>query len=215
MRGVLISLEGIDFSGKSLQGKLLYERLVRDWAGGKQELVLQFREPGGTRISERVREILLDRNLTEMHPVTELLLYSAARSQLVAEKIIPALKTGKVVLCDRFHDSSTAYQGYGRNLPLEVVEKAHSIATHGIVPDLTLVFDLPPEVAEKRRIQAGRDRDRMEAETGQFYRRVRQGFLAIAQKEPERVVVLRADRDVDEIAEEVWQRVLHVLPEPP
>lgn len=215
MRGVLITLEGIDFSGKSLQGKLLYDRLVKEWAGGRPEFVLQFREPGGTRISERVREILLDPDLAEMHPVTELLLYSAARSQLVAEKIIPALRAGRVVLCDRFHDSSTAYQGYGREISLETVENAHAIATHGIRPDLTLVFDVDPEVAEKRQIQAGRRRDRMELEARQFYRRVREGYLAIAQKEPDRVVVLPGEGDVEKIAAEVWRHVVKILPQRP
>jgi len=213
MRGVLITLEGIDFSGKSLQGTLLADRLVREWAGGDSERILQFREPGGTRISERVREILLDPDLTEMHPVTELLLYSAARSQLIAEKILPALEAGKVVLCDRFYDSSTAYQGYGRDLPLQTVMAAHSIATHGIRPDLTLVFDIPPEVAEERQRQAGRRRDRMESEARQFYEKVREGYREIARREPDRVVIIPGDRDPDEIAAEVWQHVSRILPE--
>lgn len=210
-RGRLITLEGIDFSGKSLQAQLLYDRLVREWARGDSGKVLLFREPGGTRISERVRDILLDAQLKEMHPVTEMLLYSAARSQLIAEKILPALQEGRVVLCDRFYDSTTAYQGYGRGIPLDVVKKAHEIATHGLRPDLTLVIDVSPEEAERRQENAGRRRDRMESEEREFYRRVREGYLALAREEPGRVIIVPGERDPEEIAGEIWQAVQKIL----
>jgi|Deesub1362B_J571_1020462.scaffolds.fasta_scaffold01553_4 dTMP kinase len=205
--GLFISLEGIDFSGKSLQCLRLREKLVREWADGDASRVLLFREPGGTEISERIREILLDRSLFQMDPHTELLLYAAARSQLVMEKIVPALREGHIVICDRFHDSTTAYQGYGRGIPLELIEKAHELGTHGILPDLTIVLDLPPERAFARQIKAHRSRDRMESEQLDFYRRVRDGFRQLASREPGRVKLVNADRPVEEISGEIWDMV--------
>ncbi len=212
MKGKLITFEGIDFSGKSVQARILYDRLLREWAQGEKDRVLMFREPGGTAISERIRDILLDRSLTEMDPVTELLLYSAARSQLITEKIIPALQAGKIVICDRFYDSSTAYQGYGRGISLDIILQAHRIATHGVKPDLTLVIDLDPAKAAERQRRSARKVDRMEAEDRDFYIRVREGFLKIAGQEPDRVKIIAGNRRINEIAEEVWATVQPILP---
>ncbi|HDK35311.1 MAG TPA: dTMP kinase, partial [Bacteroidetes bacterium] len=136
-KGFFITIEGIDFSGKSLQVQKLIDQLERlDFS------VQWFREPGGTPLSEKIREILLDHSYGEMQSVTELLLYSAARAQLVHEKILPLLREGNIVICDRFADSSTAYQGYGRNIPLDLVFKAHEIAVGNLKPALTFLLDI-------------------------------------------------------------------------
>jgi len=196
--GYLITFEGIDFSGKSLQVKKLVHRL--EALGYRVEF---FREPGGTAISERIRQILLDTSHAEMHPITELLLYSAARAQLVREKILPDLAAGKTVICDRFADSSTAYQGYGRNIPLQMVQKAHALAIGSLQPDITFLLDMDPGAAFKRKSKK-RELDRLESERLEFYTRVRKGYLEIAQTEKERFVVLDASRPPEEIQEKIW-----------
>lgn len=203
--GRLITFEGIDFCGKSIQSKLLYERINRLLGRSRPGQVLLLREPGGTVISEKVREILLDRSLDMMNEITELLLYEAARSQLIVETIRPALEANKVVICDRFYDSTTAYQGYGRGIPLEIIKSAHGIATHGVRPDVTFVLDVDPAVAYQRQQHAGRTRDRMEKEHLDFHHRVRNGFLEIAEEEPDRIVVVDGHRPVEEIARQIWR----------
>jgi len=199
-QGLLITLEGIDFCGKSLQANLLERNLAE-----KEVPVVLFREPGGTLLSERIRDLLLDRSLGPIDPLAELLLYSAARSQLVREKIRPALKEGKVVICDRFYDSSTAYQGYGRGLPIQWVKRINEMATGGLKPDLTFIIDLEPEQALERGQRIGKPWDRMEREHAEFYRRVREGYLKIAQEEPERVRVINGKQSIDQIQKEIWQ----------
>ncbi len=196
---LFISFEGIDFSGKSLQANLVKERLEK--AGFS---VVLFREPGGTIISEKVREILLDPAHGEMAAMTELLLYSSARAQLVREKIQPALRSGKIVICDRYADSSTAYQGYGRQIPLEQVARAHSLAIGTLWPEITFLLDIAPEEAIRRKT-AARKLDRLEREDLSFRERVCRGYREIAGKEPERFVVLDGTDRPGPIHEKIWQ----------
>ena len=199
--GHLITFEGIDFSGKSLQAKKLVQRL--EHSGRTVEI---FREPGGTTISEKIRHILLDPSHSEMHPLTELLLYSASRAQLVQEKILPYLTQGKIVICDRFADSSTAYQGYGRGILLEMVQKAHFLAIGELRPDITFLLDIDPEFAFRRKSK-NRQLDRLESEKIEFYNRVRQGYLKIAAKEKVRFVVLDASLPPEEIQKKIWAEI--------
>lgn len=183
--GVFVTFEGGEGCGKSTQLEALATRLIE---GGLS--VVTLREPGGTRVGELVRAALLDPAHVEMSARAELLLYEASRAQLIAEKIAPALVAGSVVLCDRFFDSTTAYQGYGRGLPLDEIEALNRIATGGLVPDLTIVLDIDPVLGLARATAAGADR--LEAEDLAFHERVRSGFLEIARKEPVRVVVVDA-----------------------
>ncbi len=196
MTGVFVTFEGGEGSGKSTQLERFVERMTN--AGYE---VLFLREPGGTRVGEVVRDALLDPAHVEMDARAELLLYEASRAQLVAERIKPALARGVVVVCDRHYDSSTAYQGYGRGLPLPEVEALNRFATGGLVPNLTIVLDLDPAYGLERATRLGADR--LEAEEIDFHARLREGYLAIAAAEPERVVVVDAHGTVDEVAERI------------
>ncbi|RMF63220.1 MAG: dTMP kinase [Calditrichaeota bacterium] len=202
MKGVLISFEGIDFSGKSVQANLLKENLVR-----KGFSVILLREPGGTEISEKIREVLLDKGNDGMVDRTEVLLYSAARAQMVAERVVPHLKRGGVVICDRYFDSTTAYQGYGREIDLDFIKQLHKFAIQDIVPDITFLIDIDLEEAVRRSEQGGHRLDRLEQEGEEFRERVRAGYLAVAEEEPERFVVVDGRRSVAEIQEEILSHV--------
>lgn len=199
-KGSLITFEGVDFSGKTTQVQLLKERLKRE---GHQ--VVLVREPGGTKISEGIRRILLDRENERMEDFTELLLYVASRAQLTQEIIIPALREGKIVLCDRYADSSLAYQGYGRGLDLDLVKRLNHLATEGLTPHLTFVFDINIEEAEGRRLNRNRAGDRLEEAGRVFFNRVRFGYRKIGEEERSRVVVLDGSRGIEELQEEVWK----------
>ncbi len=205
---MFITFEGIDLSGKSTQAQLLMKRLREErGAGGGVPEVRFLREPGGTPISERLREILLDRKNTAMHPWTELFLFSAARAQLVAEVIRPALDRGEIVVCDRFYDSTTAYQGYGRGLDLETVRRINTAAANGTDPDLTIVVDIPVEEIGRRRSASGLGTDRMESAGRDFFERVRKGYAEIQHREPHRVVRVDGARTVEEVGQDVWRAV--------
>jgi len=195
--GVFITFEGVEGCGKSTQLALLANRLT---SAGTPVRVL--REPGGTTPGEAIREILLDPLHAGLDDRAELLLYEASRAELVAEVIAPALEAGEVVLCDRFSDSTTAYQGYARGLPLDDVERLNAFATGDVVPDLTVVLDLDPALGLERATGSGADR--LESESVEFHRRVREGFLAIARAAPHRVVVIDAEGPREEIAERIW-----------
>ena len=208
MRGAFITLEGVEGCGKTTQMQLLREHLEQD---GHKTLLT--REPGGADISESIRSILLDPANTALAPVTELLLYEAARAQHVAELIKPNLEAGTIVVCDRFADSTTAYQGAGRALSLETVVSLHEIATGGLWPNLTIVLDLPVETGLKRAGAVG-EHDRIEQEPLEFHQRVREGFLAIARKEPGRVKVVDADQDPAAVAKEIYSHVLEAVRKP-
>jgi dTMP kinase len=201
--GPFITFEGPDGSGKTTQIQLL-----AGWLHGCGMDVLTTREPGGTRIGDAVRNILLDPAHVEMQHQTEILLYSAARAQLVGEVIIPHLEHGGVVLCDRFADSTLAYQGHGRQLDLEVLRRITAFATRNLVPDLTIYLDLP--VAEGLRRKRGGDEgewNRIEREEVAFHERVRQGYLRLIQHDPGRWLVLPAQSPVEEIQNSIREQV--------
>lgn len=204
--GVFITLEGTDGSGKSTKARMLGEELS---ALGREAVIL--REPGGTDISEKVRQILLDRDNGEMSPTCELLLYEASRAQLVDEVILPALGRGAVVVCDRFYDSTYAYQACARGIDEALVRAANQIGSCGLVPDRTIVFDLPTEESYERATRHGVDR--MEAEGISFQDRVRQGYLALAAEEPDRVHVVPVSGEKEEVYERMVAELLDVLPE--
>ena len=188
---MFITLEGPEGSGKSSQIVLLADFLRQQGL-----TVLVTREPGGTFIGDQIRACLHDVANTAMSPATELLLYSASRAQLVSERIRPALAGGKIVLCDRFADSTLAYQGYGRNLDLTTLRLITEFATGGLKPDLTLLLDIDVERGLSRRREGGEEMNRLDLELVSFHRRVRAGYHALAQAEPERWVVVAADRPV-------------------
>jgi len=201
---LFISFEGIDGSGKSTQCKMLYHDLL------DQEYVVHlFREPGGTPISEKIRDILLDKDNLEMSPVTEMLLYFSSRNQLITEKVGPALERGEIVLLDRFVDSTIAYQGYGRNLSLENIQKVADVAIGEIQPNLTILVDTPLETAEDR--MDNRVLDRLEAENNDFKQRTRNGYLQLAKDEPKRFLVLDGRRSIDELKRAIATRVAQIL----
>ena len=186
---MFITLEGIDGCGKTTQARLLVAALER--AGYD---VAALREPGGTPISEKIRALLLDPANAEMGTTCELLLYEASRAQLVHEVIAPALETGKVVVCDRFYDSTTAYQAYAGGIDTQAVEQANELAVDGCRPQLTLVYDIDPQLAAERRGE--RPADRMEGKGKLYQEKVAQGFRAIAAKNPERVRLIPASEDI-------------------
>lgn len=184
--GKFITFEGAEGSGKSTQIKRAQTYLKE-----KGHNVVIFREPGSTRISEAIREIILNKEFKEMSSNTELLLYLAARAQLVHEKIWPAIKSGKTVICDRFEDSTWAYQGYGRGFDLKTIDKvSFELVRCDMKPDLTILLDIDPEKGMKR----GGRHDRMEKQSMQFHRKVREGFKDIARKNPKRCVMIDASQ---------------------
>lgn len=201
---MLISFEGIDGSGKSTQARLLTDRLVRE---GWQALLL--REPGGTRLSERVRSLLLDPDLA-IEPFAELLLFSAARAQLVSEQIRPALSRGHIVICDRFFDSTTAYQGAGRELEDVAWLRSFNLhVTRGLVPERTYLIHIDPDLAMERRLgrtpAEGMDEsDRMESADRDFHQRVAAGYQVVARQEPERILVLDGTQSVETLHVLIW-----------
>jgi len=193
-KGIFITLEGIDFSGKTTQARYLINLLKRN-----NLPYLFLREPGGTRLSEKIRRILLSKGEIDICPKSELWLYQAARSQIVLEKILPALQTGTIVVCDRFYDSTTAYQAYGRGLDKDFVKRANLFATDGLKPDITLLFDLPEKTAFERKILLNRAKDRLENEKLAFFRRVRRGYLELAKGDPKRIRIIKADASRQEV----------------
>lgn len=195
---MFITFEGLDGSGKTTQLALLASYLQEQ---GIPHLCT--REPGGTAIGDQIRDVLHDVRNTAMSPLAEILLYAASRAQHVAEVIRPALEKGVVVLCDRFYDSTLAYQGYGRELDLEALTYITRFATGGLRPDLTLLFDLDPQSGLHRRSSHGEEMNRMDLQADAFYRRVREGYAALVRAEPERWVVIAADRPAGVIQADV------------
>jgi dTMP kinase len=195
---MFISFEGIDFSGKSTQIGLLKDYLVEH--NKKVEIL---REPGGTEISEKIRRILLDSKNEKMFAEAELLLFSASRAQLVRQKIRPYLEKGIYVISDRFHDSSTAYQGYGRGIPLDIVMKVHQLAIGDTIPDLTFFIDIPVGIANERKKKKTKVKlDRIELADIEFFNRVRSGYLEIAKKE-ERFKVIDGTQTIETIRNQI------------
>lgn len=209
---MFITFEGPEGSGKTTQTQALHRYLRK-----RGYDVLVTREPGGTRIGNQIRRILLDPQNQELLPEAEILLFSASRAQLVGQVIRPALARGTIVLCDRFADSTLAYQGYGRGLDLEELRRITAFATGGLVPDLTIYLDL--DVAEglrRKRYGQGQDQEawnRLDRQALEFHQRVRRGYLTLAAAEPERWFVLDASQSVEVIAQAIRERVERLLAE--
>jgi len=197
MKEIFISFEGIEGTGKSTQAELLAEYLR-----SKGFSVTKTAEPGGTRISLKIRDLLLSTDSTDMDPLAELLLYNAARVQHIKEIIMPALLRGDVVVTDRFSDSTTAYQGYGRGIDLKLIDSLDVVATNRLRPHLTVLLDIDVETGlmRNRKIQK---QDRLELEDVSFHERVRKGFISIAAKEQERVKLLDCSGDIEEVHNKV------------
>lgn len=202
MRGIFITLEGPEGSGKSTHSKLLCDFLRR--RGLK---VIHVREPGGTRISEAARKILLDKKNKGMTSACELFLFLACRAQIVDEIISPALRKGYAVVCDRFQDATVAYQGYGAGLDLRLIGEAGRLAAKGLKPNLTILLD----VATKKGLLRAGMKDRVELKPYEFHRRVRQGYLRLARKEPKRIVLIRANGKIEEVQDKIRKAVSDVI----
>ena len=200
-KGLFIVLEGPDRSGKSTQAKML-----ATWLKGRKRKVVLTREPGGANISEKIREILLDPK-GKIEPLTELFLYETSRIKHTLSIILPALKTGKVVVSDRFTMSTTAYQGYGRKIPIKTVETLNKLATCGIKPDLTVVFNIPDRVFDERERNTQKlfGPDRMESESSKFRRRVNKAYKVLSGRPG--VVRINATKSIDEIHTEIKNMV--------
>ncbi len=201
--GTFITFEGIEGSGKSTQIRLLFEHLK-----GREVDVKMTREPGGTVIGEKVRGILLDPSTRGLIPRAELFLYAAARVQHIEEVIQPALEEGKVILCDRFMDATVAYQGFGREIPLNVVKVVNSLVAIELKPDLTILLDLPVEVGlrrarERNQADAASATSRFEEEDMAFHQRVREGYLDLAAAERVRFKIVPADQPIEKVAKQI------------
>ena len=212
-KGVFITFEGSEGCGKSTQIKLLEERLV---AGGRE--VVRLREPGGTPLGEKMRNLFQHDEAGEgMTPETELLLVNASRAQLVREKIRPALERGAVVLCDRFYDSTLAYQGFGRGLDLDMVRRVIDVAVGDTRPDRTLLMSLPRQLAEHRlNIRSAADEwsdDRMEKSEREFFERVEEGFFDLETAEPDRIKLIEGSKSIEEVQDLVWNAVADLMGE--
>jgi dTMP kinase len=198
---LFITLEGPDGGGKSTQARLLVEHLT-----GRGIQTLLTREPGGTPIGDQIRRTLMDLGNTGMHPRSEILLFSASRAQIVHQVIRPRLEAGGVVVCDRFYDSTLAYQGYGHGLDLTALRAITEFATGGLRPDLTFLIDLPAEDGLRRRRRGGQW-NRLDAYDLAFHQRVRQGYFDLAAAEPERWVTVDATRPVEAVQSEIRRLV--------
>jgi len=197
---MFITFEGIEGSGKTTQAK----HTVRFLQDKGHDCVIT-REPGGTRIGEKIRAILLDPLSKDMYPLTEFLLYTADRAQHIKEYILPLLSDGKIVLCDRYYDATMAYQGFARGLDIGLIEKIHKLLFENLKPDITLLLDLPPEIGLKRawkQINNGNrisQETRFEEERLSFHKRVREGYLELSRLEPERFRIIDASKDEHEV----------------
>lgn len=209
-RGKFITFEGGEGCGKSTQAALLKEALEET---GLEVVVV--REPGGTKLGEKIRALLKDELEDPPCDRAELLLFEAARAQLVEETIRPALEKGAWVISDRFSDSTLAYQGYGRGLPLDVLRRANEFAIQGLKPDLTVLLDVPPETAasrmRRRESATGTPADRIECAGREFHERLRRGFIELAEAEPERFARVDAGVSEDEVRERVWKSLKRIL----
>ena len=199
---LFITLEGPDGSGKTTQAYLLAEYLRQE--GYRVTLT---REPGGSPIGDQIRTVLHDRSNTDMDPHTEFLLYSASRAQLVSQVIRPMLAEGKIVISDRFYDSSLAYQGYGRGLNLDIINRINRFATDEHKPDITFLFDIDLLEMKKRKEKINAKLDRMEDQATEFFTKVREGYLQIARQEKERFLIIDCKKEINSIVKEIWDNI--------
>ncbi|BCB01899.1 dTMP kinase [Bacillus sp. KH172YL63] len=200
-KGLFITVEGPEGAGKSTILARLYEQLLEDGVD-----VIQTREPGGISIAEQIREVILNTGNTEMDKRTEALLYAAARRQHLVEKVIPALEAGKIVICDRFIDSSLAYQGKARGIGMEEVMKINQFAIEDQMPDLTLYFDIDPEEGLKRIARhSGREVNRLDLESMEFHTRVREGYQTLISQYPDRIQIIDASKPVEAVFANAYQ----------
>lgn len=202
-KGLFISIEGPDGSGKSTQ----IENIKKFFEEKNIDIIFT-REPGGTPIGERIRDLILDKNCMEMDAMTEAMLYAAARAQHVAQVIKPAMEAGKIVVCDRFVDSSIAYQGYGRGLG-DAVSIINSYAVKECMPDITFLMKLDPRIGRGRIDE--KNQDRLEMEKDAFHLSVFEGYLKLEEKEPERVIGIDASRSIDEIRIDIYKKLEELL----
>lgn len=207
MSGLFITIEGPEGAGKTT----VLERVVKELR--KQGYpVVQTREPGGIAIAEQIRSVILNKDNTLMDARTEALLYAAARRQHLIEKVVPALQEGSIVLCDRFVDSSLAYQGHARGLGMDEVASINAFAIDGLMPQLTLLFDVRPEVGLARiHRHDGREVNRLDLEDLSFHQKVREGYLKLAQSDKERIIVIDAEQHQENVYEEVLAQIVKVL----
>ncbi len=205
MKGIFISFEGIEGSGKSTQANLLYKYLI-----DKGFKVILTEEPGGTRIGKKIRRLLLDSKNRDILPVTELLLYNASRAQHINEVIIPSLNKGVIVITDRFTDSTFAYQGYGRGIDLNIIFAIDKLSTSSLRPDITFLLDLDVEIGFKRN-QGINKADRLELEDIEFHNRVRKGYIELASKEPDRIKLIDASKNITFIHNIIVKLVMNFL----
>ena len=202
---LFITFEGGEGCGKSIQAKALYERLCRS----NIPAILTY-EPGGTPLGDEISHLLKWQEESDITPLTELFLFNASRNQLVEDVIIPNLEKGRVVVCDRFADSTTAYQSYGRGLDITITRTVNSAATRGLIPNLTILLDLPSEAGLARK--KSDKYDRFEREEMTFHEKIRQGYLRLAAEEPQRWLVIDAGQDKEKIADIIWHKVSQLLP---
>ena len=201
-KGFFITLEGGEGAGKSIQVEILTSHLREEGYN-----VVVTREPGGTRIGEQIRQITHNQENVDLDGKTEAYLMAAARAQHVAEVIQPSLDAGRVVVCDRFVDSSIAYQGYGRKLGPELIANLNSMAVNGAVPDLTILLDVPPHLGMKRRRTAEKSKDRLDLQEADFYDRVYEGYRTLARTNSSRYLVIDAAKSIEAVAEQIWRAV--------
>lgn len=203
---MFITLEGPEGSGKTSQLPALAEFLRQ-----RGYDVLVTREPGGTQVGDQIREVLMNLKNVSIVPETEILLFQAARAQHVAEKIRPALEKGQIVICDRFGDSTLAYQGYGHQMDLRTLQYLNHFATGGLFPDLTLLLDVPIRDGLARKIDNGSEWNRLDAYAEAFHERVRQGYLELAREEPERWQIIDATQEKEQVQNEMRTAILERL----
>lgn len=198
---MFISVEGVEGCGKTTILKMIYDKLLEE----NYEILL-LREPGGVKISEKIRNIILDKENTNLDNKAEALLFAASRRQLVIEKILPALKENKIILCDRYVDSSLAYQGGGKGLGVENILNINMFATDNVLPDMTILFDIEPELGLKRiETNSAREVNRLDLEKIEFYKKVRETFLDLAKKYSDRYVIIDASLPLNEVFETTYK----------
>lgn len=206
-RGLFITFEGGEGAGKSIQVEILTSHMrEKGWP------VVVTREPGGTRIGEQIRAITHNPENVDMEATTEAYLMAAARAQHVAQVIEPAIEAGKIVVCDRYVDSSVVYQGLGRKLGAETIARLNDLAINGAIPDITILLNVPPKLGLLRRNKSLKARDRLDLQQKEFYERVYQGYLDLAKNDAERYVVIDARQSIVDVAKSVWEYVSARLP---